>query len=103
MANLNAIRCKCIQMFRSVHNVNGRIPWLKRKLDADWISVYNTAKERRKTMTEGEVWNATSKAKSTIEQSIGKEAMFMAGHNKVASRITHTHAKQRHTVSPPYM
>lgn len=80
--NLTGLRCRCIQMFRSVHNINGKIPWLKRKLDADWISVYDTAKERRKTMTEGEVWNAVSKNKSTIEQSIGKDAMFMAIRNE---------------------
>ena len=79
---LTGLRCRCIQMFRSVHSINGKIPWLKRKLDADWISVYDTAKERRKTMTEGEVWNAVSKNKSTIEQSIGKDAMFMAIRNE---------------------
>ena len=80
--NLTGIRCRCIQMFRSVYTINSKIPWLKRKLDADWISVYDTAKERRKTMTEGEVWNAVSKNKSTIEQSIGKDAMFMAIRNE---------------------
>lgn len=80
--NLTGLRCRCIQMFRSVYSINSKIPWLKRKLDADWISVYDTAKERRKTMTEGEVWNAVSKNKSTIEQSIGKDAMFMAIRNE---------------------
>ena len=49
--NLTGLRCRCIQMFRSVYTINSKIPWLKRKLDADWISVYDTAKERRKTMT----------------------------------------------------
>lgn len=76
--NLTAVRFKCVRMFRSIYNLNGRIPWLKRRIDCDWIGVFDTAKERANSMNEGEVWNRVCKQKATIENSIGKDAMFMA-------------------------
>ena len=77
-SNLTAIRSKCIHMFRSIYDLNRQIPWLKRKIDAEWIGVYDTAKERALTMSEGDVWNRVCKQKTTIENTIGKDAMFMA-------------------------
>lgn len=76
--NLTSIRCKCIQMFRSLCNVNSHIPWLQRKIEADWLSVYEDARQKSLTSTEATVWNNLSRNKATIEHSIGKEAMQMA-------------------------
>jgi hypothetical protein len=76
--NLNSMRFKCIKMFRSIHNINGSIPWLQRKLSADWMPVYDTALERAASMSEADVWNRVCKHKNTIENTIGKEGMFMA-------------------------
>ena len=77
-SNLNSMRFKCIKMFRSIHNINGSIPWLQRKLSADWMPVYDTALERAASMSEADVWNRVCKHKNTIENTIGKEGMFMA-------------------------
>ena len=76
VANLNAIRCKCIKMFRSIYNINGKTPWLQRKLDVEWVHIYESARERAVTMKDSDVWNAVSKQKATIENTIGKEAML---------------------------
>lgn len=76
--NLNSMRFKCVKMFRSIHNINGSIPWLQRKLSAEWMPVYDTALERAASMSEADVWNRVCKHKNTIENTIGKEGMFMA-------------------------
>lgn len=75
--NLTNIRCKCVKMFRSIYRINSEIPWLQRKIDADWVQVYETAKERAITMNDADVWNKVSKNKGTIENTIGKDAMLL--------------------------
>lgn len=75
--NLTKIRCKCVKMFRSIYRINSEIPWLQRKIDAEWMPVYETAKERSFTMNDADVWNKVSKNKSTIENTIGKDAMLL--------------------------
>lgn len=75
--NLTKIRCKCVKMFRSIYRINSEIPWLQRKIDAEWMAVYETAKERSFTMNDADVWNKVSKNKSTIENTIGKDAMLL--------------------------
>ena len=75
--NLTKIRCKCVKMFRSIYQINSEIPWLQRKIDAEWIPVYETARERAITLNDADVWNKVSKNKSTIENTIGKDAMLM--------------------------
>ena len=64
-------------MFRSIYQINSEIPWLQRKIDAEWIPVYETARERAITLNDADVWNKVSKNKSTIENTIGKDAMLM--------------------------
>jgi hypothetical protein len=76
-SNLTNVRCKSVKMFRSIYKINAKIPWLQRKIDADWVSVYETAKERAITMNDADVWNKVSKNKATIENSIGKDAMLL--------------------------
>lgn len=76
--NLTTIRCKCIKMFRSIYQVNSKTPWLQRKIDAEWVSVYESARHRAETMKDSDVWNAVSKQKATIENTIGKEAMLQS-------------------------
>lgn len=81
-SNLTNIRVNCIKMFRSIYQINGNIPWLQRKMDADWIPVFETAKNRAGTMNDADVWNRVSKHKATIENTIGKEAMLLAIHGE---------------------
>lgn len=76
-ANLTQIRCRCIRMFRSTYRLNGQIPWLQRKLQGgEWISVFETCKEKARTMKDSDVWNKMPKLKGIIEGSIGKDAML---------------------------
>lgn len=76
--NLTSIRSRCIAMFRSIYSINANIPWLQRKLNAEWMPVYDSALERATTMSDAEVWNRVCKSKSTIENTIGKDGMFLA-------------------------
>ena len=76
--NLTDIRINCIQMFRSIYGVNVKIPWLQRNISDDWVSVFETAKDRALTMNDVDVWNRVSKQKATIENTIGKDAMLFA-------------------------
>lgn len=77
--NLNIMRCRAIQMCRSVVGINSQIPWLQRKgVEPEWMSVYETAKEKSLTMSESQAWNSLSRSKATIESTIGMDAMRMA-------------------------
>lgn len=83
-ANLTSIRSRCIAMFRAIHNINTHIPWLQRKITAEWLPVYDAALERAASaMTDAEVWNRVSKSKATIENTIGKDGMFLAIHDEL--------------------
>ena len=79
---LTDIRFRCIQMFSSIYNLNNQIPWLNRKLDADWMPVYERAKAQALTLSDADVWNRMNKHKSTIENTIGKDAMFKSIHTE---------------------
>ena len=71
----STLRSRCISMFRSIHSTNEHIPWLKRKITPEWMSVYDQSLERSVTMNDADVWNRVSKHKATIESTIGKEAI----------------------------
>ena len=77
-STLTSMRSRCISMFRSIHSTNEHIPWLKRKITPEWMSVYDQSLERSLTMNDADVWNRVSKHKATIESTIGKDAMMMA-------------------------
>jgi len=79
--NLTKIRYNSIHMFRSIYKLNSHVPWLQRNLETNWMSIFNTAQERSETMNDADIWNKIGKSKSTIENSIGKDAMFKALHN----------------------
>lgn len=72
------VRVRCIQMFRALALVNSETPWLQRHMDADWMTVYESAKARSESMKAAEVWNKVGKQKGIIEGTIGKDAMFRA-------------------------
>jgi hypothetical protein len=74
--NLTEIRVRCIQMFRSVYGVNNRTPWLQKNMMTNWMPILETSQERAATMNDAEIWNKIGKQKQTIENSIGKDAMF---------------------------
>ena len=76
--NLTNIRCKCIQMFRQIHYTNTHIRWLNRKIEAAWMLQFEKSKIEAQSHSEANVWNKVSSNKSTIENSIGKDAMLMA-------------------------
>lgn len=77
--SLNNTRQRCIAMSRSISRVNMQTPWLKRKIESEWMPVYSLALERSASMSESDVWNRMQpKQKSMVERNIGKDAMFAA-------------------------
>ena len=77
--NLTDIRCQCIQMFRSIYNTNNQIPWLQRKLQSEWMPIYEESKQMALSdMSDGAIWNSLSRKRATISNSIGHQAMIKA-------------------------
>lgn len=94
--SLTNIRCKSIQMIRSVTELNSQIPWLQRKgVQPDWYNTFEVARQKSKTLTERETWNNLGKSKSSIENSIGVDAMRLAIKAELQSE---THLTQAETL-----
>ena len=77
--SLTEIRCRCIQMFRSIYDTNQQIPWLQRKLHAEWMPIYEESKQMAlDNLSDGAIWNSLSRKRATISNSIGHQAMIKA-------------------------
>ena len=76
--NLTSVRVQCIRLFTAMCQVNREVGFLGRPISAPWLATYETAARKVDTHTPAQIWNDCSKMKSVIENTIGKDAMFVA-------------------------
>ena len=82
-STLTSIRVRAISMCTTIWHVNRDIPWLGRDVNMPWMDVYEGARVKTEEgMKDADIWNQCSRNKSSIERTIGKDAMFQSLRNE---------------------